>query len=113
MTDQLIAFTFVESNSVSIATIGPKFDQGVEKAAIIQDFLSGLDGLCERGDLSKESGFVIETKALLVDLAKPRGKARRVEWKSEPSGLLERQIQLAIRISLGENQPAGSALKGD
>lgn len=100
---QLIAFSFVESDSVSIPTIGPKFDASVDSSVIAKDFLSSIEGLVKNGELSRPSEFLAETTSILSMLARPGQQSRRaVKWVSTPGNILEQQIQMAIQISLGE-----------
>ncbi len=102
--DQLWAFQFVENNSLSIATIGPKFPPDADKTTPAADFLDSIEGLVELGELAGESEFVRETLRLLESVA--AGGFNAVDFAAwpaaEPASAFEAEILAAIRLSLGD-----------
>jgi hypothetical protein len=101
--DQVVTFTFVENNSVSVPTVGPKFDSSVDSALIARDFLNSIEALVKNGDLGEASEFLTEARSLLATFSRPGTLTRGpVKWVSKPDTVLEQQIQMAIVLSLGD-----------
>ncbi len=99
--DQLWAFAFVENNSLSISTIGPKFSPDADQASIATDFLDSIRELIEHGELSGQSKFIQEALGRLETLAE--GDIDVVNlgpWSAEPGTDFEIEILSAIRLSL-------------
>lgn len=101
--EQLWAFQFIENNSLSISTIGPKFAPDADKTAIAADFLENVEGLVESGELPAQSPFVRETFRLLESVAESGFKAADLAaWPARPTVDFEAEILSAIRLSLGD-----------
>ena len=99
--DQLWAFGFVENNSLSISTIGPKFSPDADQASIASDFLDSIRELIEHGELSGESKFIQEALGRLETLAEGDiNVGELAPWSAEPGTDFEIEIRSAIRLSL-------------
>ncbi len=102
--EQLWAFQFVENNSLSIATIGPKFPPDADRTAMASDFRAGIEALVESGELAGASQFVREALRLLEAVAAGDFDAADLAaWPAaEPASDFEAEILAAIRLSLGD-----------
>ncbi|MFB3906503.1 MAG: hypothetical protein ACE15E_23930 [Acidobacteriota bacterium] len=101
------AFNFVEKNSLSLPTIGPRFSPDTSQSAIATDFLDRLGLLIQKGHLSSNSTYLKELEPVLRELATPgeagAGPPRRVG--AAPENVLEEEIAVAVRVSLGITAP--------
>ena len=101
--DQLWAFAFVENNSLSISTIGPKFSPDADQASVASDFLDSIRELIEHGEVSGESQFIQEALDRLEILAEGDiNVGELAPWSAEPGTDFEIEILSAIRLSLGD-----------
>ena len=100
--NQLWAFDWLENNSLSISTIGPKYLPGMDKRRIASDFLSSLEELIRTGELEGESPFIREVLPLLETVAGGGGAVEAGAWPSETETDFEAEILMALRLSLGE-----------
>ena len=101
--EQLQPFRYMENNSLSISTIGPKFSPDADKRLIASDFLSSLEELIRTGELEGESPFIQKVLSLLETVAGGGGGAvEAAGWPSETETDFEAEILMAMRLSLGE-----------
>jgi len=101
--NQLWAFDWLENNSLSISTIGPKFSPDADKRLIALDFIGSLEELIRAGELEGESPFIRKVLPLLETVAGGSGGAvEAAGWPSETETDFEAEILMALRLSLGE-----------
>lgn len=94
--DQVLALNWTENDSVSLLTIGPKFDPGVSRTTIKKDYFSIIDGAIKQKRL-QPSPFLVEAMSRLMALS-DAGNA--VPWAAKPATPLEKQIFAAMELSL-------------
>jgi len=94
--DQVLALNWAENDSVSLLTIGPKFDPGVSRSTIAKDYLSVIDGAIKQKRL-RTSPFLVEAMSRMVVLS---NAGNVTPWASKPVTPLEKQILLGMELSL-------------
>jgi hypothetical protein len=95
----LVTFNFPENNSLSLPTVGPKFDPKTEKTAIARDYLVNMEALIKSGTLLETSVFVREALDNLTSIG-ASSQAKPMRWRSKPGTKLEQHIFLGIQMSL-------------
>ncbi len=95
---QVLTLHFTENNSVSLLTLGPKFDPGVQKSAIATDYLSVIDRAIKQKRL-RPSAFLAEIMKQLSAGAIDSG----IHPASQPSTPLEKQILSGLELSLSQH----------
>jgi hypothetical protein len=103
--DQVLALNGTDNNSVSLLTVGPKFDPGVKKSAIANDYLSVIARAIEQKRL-RPSAFLSEAMAQLEALSQPKADSAHnttIKSASQPSTPLERQILSGLELSLNQH----------
>lgn len=99
--NQVWAFDWLENNSLSIATIGPKFSPDSDNRLIALDFLDSLEDLIRTGELEGESPFIRKVLRLLETVAADGGAVDADHWPSETETDFQAEVLMAIRLSLG------------
>lgn len=94
--DQLLALNWTENDSVSLLTIGPKFDPNLSRSAIAKDYLGVIDGAIKQKRI-RTSAFLVEAISRLTVMS---SGGRVTPWASKPVTPLEKQIFLRIELSL-------------
>ena len=94
--DQVLALNWTENDSVSLLTIGPKFDPGVSRSTVAKDYLSVIDGAIKRKRL-RISPFLAEAMSRLM-LISSAGNV--TPWVSQPVTPLEKQFFSGMELSL-------------
>jgi hypothetical protein len=94
MLDQVLAMYTTENDSVSLLTVGPKFDPGANRANIAKDYFTVIDGAIKQKRL-RTSPFLQEAMSRLMS-----GAAHVTPWASKPVTPLEKQISWGIELSL-------------
>jgi hypothetical protein len=94
--DQVLALNWTENDSVSLLTIGPKFDPGVSRSAIAEDYLGVIDRAIKQKRLPT-SPFLLE---VMLRLKMIPSASNVTPWASKPETPLEKQIFLGMELSL-------------
>ena len=92
--DQVLAMNTTENDSVSLLTVGPKFDPGANRANIAKDYFIVIDGAIKQKRLGT-SPFLQEAMSRLMS-----GSAVGTPWAHKPVTPLEKQIFWGIELSL-------------
>ncbi len=95
---QVLTLHFTENNSVSLLTLGPKFDPRIKKSAIANDYLSVIDRAIKQKRL-RPSAFLAEIMKQLSAGAIDSG----IHPASQPSTPLERQILSGLELSVNQH----------
>jgi hypothetical protein len=108
----LSSLSQVENQSVSLPIVAPKFPPFAAKAVIAQDFLNQIRVLLAENELSAASAYVGELRAVLEAYLKDDDRSATERFRSlspKPGNELERQIHLAVSLSLASGAPGNSA----
>ena len=101
--NQVWAFDWLENNSLSIGTIGPKYLPNMDKRRIASDFVNSLEDLIRHGEVEVESTFIQEVLQRLEAVAEGDGGAvDPASWPAKTETDFEAEILMAIRLSLGK-----------
>ena len=95
---QVLTLSWTENNSVSLLTLGPKFDPGVKRSAIAKDYFTVIDRALKQKRL-RPSAFLAEAMKQLSEGAINGG----IHPASQPSTPLERQILSGLELSLSQH----------
>jgi hypothetical protein len=95
---QVLTLNWTENNSVSLLTMGPKFDPGVKRSTIANDYLTVINRAIKQKRL-RPSAFLAETMKQLSEGAIDSG----IHPASQPSTPLERQILSSLELSLSQH----------
>jgi hypothetical protein len=96
--DQMLTLNWTENNSVSLLTLGPKFDPSVKKSAIATDYVTVIDRAIKQKRL-RPSAFLAEVMKQLSAGAINSG----IHPASQPSTPLEKQILSGLEWSLSQH----------
>ncbi|MDP8988717.1 MAG: hypothetical protein M3N41_01385 [Acidobacteriota bacterium] len=99
---QVLTLSSTENNSVSLLTVGPKFDPSVKRSTIASDYRTVLDRAIKQKRL-RPSAFLSEALARLTELAIDPANQTSIKLTSQPSTPLERQILSALELSLSQH----------
>lgn len=99
--EQLQPFSYMENNSLSISTLGPKFLPDADKRLIASDFLSSLEDLIRHGEVSEGPPFIQKVLRLL-EIVADGGAVGAADWPSDAETDFQAEILMAMRFSLGE-----------
>lgn len=98
----------VENQSVSLPIVAPKFPPAVAKTAIAQDFLDKIRALMAEKELSAASTYIGALRSVLEAYLKGEERSATERFRSlspRPGNELERQIHLAVNLSLADGVP--------
>ncbi len=107
----LSSLSRVENRSVSLPIVAPKFPPAAAKTAIAQDFLDQIRALIAENELSAASAYVGGLRALLEAYLKGEDRSATERFRSlsrRPGNQLERQIDLAVNLSLAAGVPGNA-----
>jgi len=93
---QVLTLNWTENDSVSLLTIGPKFDPGVSQSTIAKDYLSVIDGAIKQERLLP-SPFLLEAMSRLMVISNAGNVG---PWAAKPVTPLEKQIFGGMGLSL-------------
>lgn len=105
------SLNYVENNSVSLPIVAPKFPPAAAKAAIAQDFLDQIRALIAENELSAASAYVGELRAVLEAYLRGEDRPATERFRRlsrRPGNELERQIDLAVNLSLAAGVPGNA-----
>ncbi|MDP9113709.1 MAG: hypothetical protein M3O20_08510 [Acidobacteriota bacterium] len=99
---QVLTLSSTENNSVSLLTVGPKFDPGIKQSEIASDYRTVIVHAIKQKRL-RPSAFLSEALARLTELAIDPANQISFKVTSQPSTPLERQILSALELSLSQH----------
>jgi hypothetical protein len=107
----LSSLSQVENQSVSLPIVAPKFPPAVAKTVIAQDFLDQIRALIAENELSAASAYIVGLRAVLEAYVKGEDRSATERFRSlsrRPGNELERQIHLAVNLSLADGVPGNA-----